>query len=258
MMRPKGVILDLDGTIKRGGQPIPGAVDAVRALLGSGIMVCYLTNNSTRSTKGSLTGLTDMGFPEAPLISSSLAASILIRERLGSARCLVVGEEGLIEELRAGGHDPIMAGKMAKGPFDALVAGLDRSFDYGKLNEALSALRGGALFIATNRDPTLPVEGGTVLPGAGSIISAIMTASGLTPLVAGKPEPFSTGLAVRGMGCLPRDVLVVGDRPETDALAAKRAGCMAALVRTGEDRPDLEPDVPRYDDIGALVRELLG
>ncbi len=257
MIHPRGVILDLDGTLRRGSEPIPGAVNAVRKLLSSDIRVCYLTNNSTRTGKETLDELMEMGFPEAPMVCSSQAASLLLKDRIGSARCLVVGEQGLLEELRTCGHRPSMAGKGAKGPFDAVVAGLDRSFDYRKLSEALDALMSGAIFIATNEDPTLPVEGGRVRPGAGAIISAIGKASGITPLVAGKPEPYSTLLAVKELGCMPEDVLVIGDRPEMDALAGKRAGCMTAVVMTGENDPEREPEVPRFDDIASLVEELL-
>ncbi|MCU0798194.1 MAG: HAD-IIA family hydrolase [Candidatus Thermoplasmatota archaeon] len=257
MIHPRGVILDLDGTLRRGSEPIPGAVNAVRKLLSSDIRVCYLTNNSTRTGKETLDELMDMGFPEAPMVCSSQAASLLLKDRIGSARCLVVGEQGLLEELRTCGHRPSMAGKGAKGPFDAVVAGLDRAFDYGKLSEALDALRSGALFIATNEDPTLPIEGGGVRPGAGAIIHAIRTASGMVPLVAGKPEPHSTLLAVKELGCIPREVMVIGDRADMDALAGKRAGCMTALVMTGEKDPGSEPEVQRFDDISSLVKELL-
>ncbi len=201
--------------------------------------------------------LKGMGFPEAPIVGSSQAASLLLSERLGSSKCLVVGEKGLMDELTACGHRAFMAGNGVRGPFDAIVAGLDRSFDYDKLSEALDALRSGALFIATNEDHTLPVEGGRVLPGAGTIISAIRTASGKVPLVAGKPEPYSTLLAVKELLCSPQDVLVIGDRADMDALAGRRAGCMTALVMTGDDVPGSGTDVPRYENIGSLVEGLL-
>jgi 4-nitrophenyl phosphatase len=222
-----------------------------------GIGICYLTNNSTRSSRETLERAISMGFPEAPMIGSAFAASMLLKDRTGPVRCLVLGEAGLLEELEQAGHLPVMAGTGERGPFKALVAGLDRQFNYSKLAEGLEALRSGALFMVTNEDPTLPVEGGKVLPGAGTISGSLRAASGKVPLVAGKPEPYSTLLAVRSLGLETGEVLVVGDRPEMDAEAAIKAGCMAAIVMTGEDRPGILPEIPRYRDLSALSSSLL-
>jgi 4-nitrophenyl phosphatase len=225
--------------------------------LDDGFRICYLTNNSTRSSRETLEQAVSNGFPEAPVIGSAFAASMLLKESKGPVRCLVLGESGLSIELERAGHRPVMAGKGEGGPFDALVAGLDRTLTYQKLAEGLGALRSGALFIATNEDPTLPVEGGRVLPGAGAITGALRAASGKIPLVAGKPEPYSTLMAARELELPPVDVLVVGDRPDMDGEAAIRAGCRAAIVMTGEDRPGVLPEIPRYRDLSALSRSLL-
>lgn len=252
----KGIILDIDGVLVRGNELVEGSLEAVRKLESAGIVICYLTNNSTRRKDMLLDGLVGSGFPPGHVVTSALAASRWVIERNGPSRCLVVGERGLSEELIGDGHEVVEAGTDG-GPFDFLVAGLDRYFDYAKLEDALNAVRNGAVFVATNRDPTLPTEGGGVLPGAGTMISAIETCTGVKPVVVGKPESFSTMLALKEMGLEPAEVLMVGDRPDTDMEAGLRAGCRCAMVLTG-DVKDLKDDrFQVYPDLLTLVRKEL-
>lgn len=250
------VILDLDGVLRRGRTPIEGSVEAVKLLNDKGVRICYLTNNSTRSRDVILEELSVMGYPAAGIISSAQAAGKLICERSGPSRCLVVGEQGLVRELEDQDHEVFEAGN-ADGDvtMDYVVAGLDRAITYTKIVDALRAIRDGAVFIATNRDPTLPIEGGGVAPGAGTIISAIETCSGTAPIVVGKPETYSTGLAIEELDMEPWEVLMVGDRPDTDILAGKRAGCNVAMVLTGDSDKPADADHPVYRDLLSLVSD---
>ncbi|MBN1538512.1 MAG: HAD-IIA family hydrolase [Candidatus Thermoplasmatota archaeon] len=252
----KGIILDIDGVLVRGKEIIKGSPEAVRSFLGRGMTVTYLTNNSTMTNEQTLMKLRSMGFPTAFVIGSAFAAATYIKEEFGPARCLVVGEMGLLQELVLAGHEAIMAGDGNRS-FDFVVAGLDRTLTYSKIDDALHAIRGGARFIATNRDPTLPVEKGEVQPGAGAVVAAISTCSGVDPIVVGKPDPYSTELALKRMGLQAEEVLVVGDRIDTDIAAGRAAGCHVALVRTG-DMVDLSgSSLPVYRDLLELSEEIL-
>src|SRR5438105_261688 len=117
---------------------------------------------------------------------------------------------------------------------DWVIAGLDRAFDYTKLTAATRAILSGARFVATNADALLPIEGGQVVPGAGSIVAAIQTATAIEPIIVGKPEPglFEHGLARLG-GLPPDQVAMIGDRLDTDVFGGRRAGLRTILVLTG-------------------------
>ncbi len=270
----KGVILDLDGVLRRGSEVIPGSIEAVRSFQEIGLKICYLTNNSTRSRSVLMRTLMDMGYPESILVSSAHAASIYIKRNFGPSTCLSVGEEGLSEELELQGHTVHLAGEgRGAGPqyvpgwssvernemtdldVDHVVAGLDRYLTYSRINDAQWCIRNGANFIATNTDPTLPFENGKVLPGAGTTISAIRKCTSVEPVVVGKPERFSTDLALEQMALGPGDVLMIGDRPDTDIEAGLRAGCHVAMVLTGDVNAPKGATYPIYPDLITLSRD---
>lgn len=253
----KGIILDIDGVLRRGKDPIPGSIEAVNGFIEMGISVCYLTNNSTRTRDDLMSSLVEMGFPECMIITSAEAAADFILIERSHSRCLVVGEEGLYKELKIARHRPVYAGQVTgRKAFDFVVAGLDRDLTYNKIKDAMEAIRSGAIFIATNTDPTLPVEGGKVVPGAGTTIAAIMECTGVDPIIVGKPEPFSTQLALTKMGLDPEDVLMVGDRMDTDIAAGLAAGCNVAMVLTGDIKEVKEKSIPVYKDLLELFKNL--
>ena len=142
---------------------------------------------------------------------------------------------------------------------DYVVVGLDRSFDYRKMAIAMSCIRRGALFVATNTDATVPSEGGE-LPGAGSIVSAIAACAGRGPdLVVGKPNPRSFEIALEKLGLEGEEVLVIGDRLETDIAGAARLGLDSALVLTGVAREgDLAGKGPKPTYVLDSLADLLG
>jgi Predicted sugar phosphatases of the HAD superfamily len=147
----------------------------------------------------------------------------------------------------------------AAGPDEAecIVVGLDRKLTYRKLEEALRCLIRGALFVATNRDPTLPTERG-LAPGAGAIVSALEAAAGReADMVIGKPSTYMYELALREHRIEPATALAVGDRLDTDVEGAKRAGLAAALVLTGATGlRELERARVKPDYVLASIRDL--
>jgi len=140
-----------------------------------------------------------------------------------------------------------------------VVVGIDRQFTYDKLLAAQQAILHGAHFIATNRDPIYPLEGGRVEPGSGSIVAAIATASGTEPEVIGKPNAAAVRLILNSVHANPRDAVMIGDRIDTDIACGKAAGIRTVLVLTGTTgsdavgrlEPELRPDVV-LNDLGGL------
>lgn len=238
------VILDLDGVVYRGDRAVDGAAGAVEALERAGIAVRYATNNSTVDRAAYVARLSRLGITASreSIVTSSSATIEHLRGRLPALRRLMaVGEAGLTDELRAAGYRVTpaeeavgdgYAGEPLDERYDAVVVGLDRSLDYRRLAAAVTAVREGARFVATNADARYPTTAG-FLPGAGSGVAAIRAATGVEPLVVGKPQPamFEAILAADGIG--PADALVVGDNPAADIVAARRAGIRSVLVLTG-------------------------
>ena len=222
-------IFDLDGTLFRGAVAIPGAVETVAALRAGGAQVRYVTNNSTLARDRYVEKLSRLGFAAAPgdVYSSALGAAEYLRGSV--ARAHVVGEAGLRAALEAAG----IRASDAEAP-EVVVVGLCRAFDYDRMTRAMRHLLDpGVRFVATNRDASLPVEGGQLLPGAGAIVASLVACSGREPELVGKPTPYLIEWILREAGVEPRDTLVVGDRVETDIVAGQRAGCSVHLVLTG-------------------------
>lgn len=224
----KGLIVDLDGSVYIGDKPIEGAPEAIEELRRRGIKVLFLTNNATKTPQEYLQKLESMGIRVAlqEILTSSVIAASYIKRVYGPSKIYVVGTKALEDVLRSYGHEVV------DSKSDVVVAGLDFNFDYQKLSRALREIRRGAKFIATNVDATIPVEG-DVMPGAGSIVKAIEVASGVKPKVVGKPSRIAIKESLRRLRLRPEEVLVVGDRLETDIKMGKRFNCLTALVLTG-------------------------
>lgn len=221
-------VFDLDGTLYRGSEPIEHALDAVERVLSEGAKVFYLTNNSTQTRGSFVSKLGKMGFPvtEEMVWNSSLGAALYcVAEGYKSAH--VLGEPGLKQTLSEYGIAE------TTGTPDVVIVGLNRSLTYQNIAEASDWVRAGVPFVATNRDATFPLEGGRFIPGAGSVVAAVETAGGVTPFTVGKPNPYLLELILKTNRLDPNDVLVVGDRMDTDIEAGRRARCPTLLVLTG-------------------------
>lgn len=221
-------IFDLDGTLFRGEEPIPGAVEAVLRLRETGAGIRYLTNNSSQTRSFYAEKLVRMGFQAYPeeVYSSATGTAVHLNER-GLKSAFVVGEPGLKQTLTESSIE------VTDSNPHAVVVGICKSFTYDLMNQAMQHIRAGAAFVATNADPTYPMEGGRFIPGAGSVVAAVKTCSEAEPFVVGKPNPFLVELILSDAGVTPTDALVVGDRMDTDIQAGRRAGCPTLLVLTG-------------------------
>lgn len=227
----RGLICDLDGTVYLSGRPLPGAVDALARLRTAGIRVLFVSNNPLRNAASYAERLTGMGIPAAAneVLTSGAVTAEWVRRNTPDARLLVLGEANLRDELTAVGAKLVDRAEQA----DVVLASFDRTFTYDKWVEAFRAIRAGARFVATNPDPTCPVDGGEV-PDCGGIIAALEVTTGRTvEVVLGKPSAAMLDAALRRLE-LPRDeVLVVGDRLGTDIAMGGANGVASALVLTG-------------------------
>ena len=238
------VIFDLDGVIYRGHEPVPGAAALVTALRHRGLLIRFATNNSMATREIYVSRLAEMGIPaELDEIVTSTSATIdHLRAHMPEVHSvLAIGAAGMLEELQAAGFAATGAAEAADGSYDggpldgsydAVVAGLDPSFDYRRLATATTAIRAGARFIATNADLRYPTPKG-FLPGAGSIVAALQAASGVEPLVIGKPAPGIFDAILEIAGVAPGEAVAIGDNPDADVVAAHRAGIRSILVLTG-------------------------
>ena len=236
----KAWILDMDGVLYRGAEVLPGVKELLDALTLRERPVMLATNNSMSTPEAYERKLAAMGLdiPASAVITSALATrDYLLRTLPEGAGIYVIGMPALREQLFAGTpFHPVQYGEEQPA---AVVIGLDLEFTYAKLKAAHEAIQRGALFIATNADSTLPTEGGLV-PGAGSIVAALATASGQDPIVIGKPETPMLEMAMFRMGAQPAETVMLGDRLDTDILAGERAGMPTVLVLTGvSTREDL-------------------
>jgi HAD superfamily hydrolase (TIGR01450 family) len=227
-------LLDLDGVVYIGGAAIPGAAQALRKADAAGMRLAYVTNNAFRTPAAVAALLTSLGVPAAAedVVTSAQAAARLLAERLpAGAPVLVIGGSGLRMALRERGLRPVSTA--ADKPL-AVVQGYAPGVDYSMLAEGGLAVAAGALFVASNGDLTIPGRRG-IAPGNGSLIQVVATATGVRPLVAGKPEPPLHHESV--LRTKARHPLVVGDRLDTDIEGAHRVGADSLLVLTGVTDP---------------------
>lgn len=245
----QGVVCDLDGVVYRGRGGVPRAAETLNSLEDRGVRVLYATNNAARPPGVVSEHLQELGVRAAPddVVTCSQAAAVEVRRMLdpGSHRVLALGGEGVAEALREQGLDVVLPTALAQATLDGrapdmvtvVVQGLGPDLRVRDFNEGVRAIAGGATWVATNDDATIP-QAGIELPGNGAWLSAVATPLRRTPdLVAGKPHPPLYRLAMDRLGVEPQACLAVGDRLETDIDGAIALGMRSALVLTGVHRP---------------------
>ena len=254
LARVRSVILDMDGVLYHGNEPIPGAREFLDFLRQRGIGFVLLTNNSTLTGAQYVAKLARMGMraTEADILTSAEAtATYLSRIAPMGTRVYVIGEDGLRTELQKRGF---VLSEDVEVPY--VVVGFDRHFDYAKMTAATRAIRAGAKFIASNPDKTYPSELG-LIPGAGAFLAAIEAATDVAPSVIGKPQPAIFELALQKLMATPQTTAVIGDGLYTDILGGHRVGLLTILLLggvTGTEQlrnPSVVPDLV-FDDIAAI------
>ncbi|MGB8647893.1 MAG: HAD-IIA family hydrolase [Anaerolineae bacterium] len=242
------LIVDLDGVLWRGAQPLPGVADFFNFLTANGVRFLLATNNAARPVHEILSRLDAMQAPVRPeqVLNSAQATALWLQRQLpAGASVLLIGEEGLYEAMAATSFRLINPTEPAltNETVAAVVVGLDRGFTYDKLRRATTEIRGGARFIATNTDATLPSENG-VLPGAGSIIAAVQTATSIQPTIIGKPHRPLFDAALEILGAPPERTAMLGDRLDTDIEGGQQLGLPTILVLTGVTTPAQAAESP--------------
>lgn len=237
------IISDLDGVTYRGEDPIESAVKAFQKWHENGFPYAFVTNNSTKTAEEFAGKLNGMGIPASAnqiVTTCDVAADRLAALVKPGSRVMIIGAASLQHSVEKRGF--VIAEKDVK----AVVAGLDRTFTFKKLTNAQTALLQGAHFIGTNPDHMLP-DGEGFEPGAGAIIKAIETASGVAPVIIGKPEIDLINRALSILRTDPASTYMLGDQIMTDILAGHKAGLPTILVRTGVPEKGPFPIQPDFE-----------
>jgi len=229
----KGLILDMDGVVWKDATPIGDLSVIFNKIRAKGLKFVLATNNSTRSVDEYVAKMAQLGatiYPHEILNSSQTVAKILRSNFEPGSEIFTIGESGLTSAIMSEGFIPVSKGT-AKDP-KAVVLGIDRKIDFEKVAEACLWIRAGVPFYATNPDPTFPTPRG-LIPGNGAWISLFTTATGVDPIIAGKPAVDMLLVSMERMGTSLDETIMVGDRLETDILGGQRVGCRTCLVLSG-------------------------
>ncbi len=249
------LIIDMDGVLWRGDEPLPGLQEFFAFLRRRHIDFVLATNNSSRLPEQYVAKLTRLGVEvavERVLTSAQATAAYLSTIAPPGARVYAIGEEGVRRALEQCGF--VLTDERAA----YVVIGWDRDLTWDKLATAALLIHAGAIFIGTNPDGNYPTKWGPV-PGNGAQLAALETTTGVAPIVVGKPEPWMYKEAMRRMGARPETTAVIGDRLDTDIAGGVRAGLTTVLVLSGISTeadlaaPSVRPDMV-YKDIRELVR----
>jgi HAD superfamily hydrolase (TIGR01450 family) len=225
------LILDLDGCVYVGGEAVPGSPEAIVALRAAGKRVAFATNNPRNSGEDYVRRLWGLGIQAsiADVVTVGGAVQHLLAERYRGRKAFAVGTPVLKKHVADSGVGLLNGSDLATRA-DVVVVGGTEDLVYDDLRVAALALRRGADFLATSRDPTHPMPDG-LWPGTGAIVAALEYSTGRKAAIVGKPEPqlFVTALDRLGDG----RTLVVGDRLDTDVAAAAKAHLDSVLVLSG-------------------------
>lgn len=229
----KALIIDMDGVIWRGDAPVGDLPATFKRIRERGLRFVFATNNGTRTSEQYVTRLQGFGVDVEPwqvITSAQAAAHGLSQKFPPGTKVFMIGEAGIRYALEEKGFEVLSTEDATHA--QAVLVGIDREITFQKMVEATLLVRSGIPFYVTNPDKTFPTPRGEI-PGAGAWYSVIVTASGVEPIVAGKPFPFLMELALEKLGTQKEETLVVGDRIETDIAAGQGVGCQTALVLSG-------------------------
>ena len=244
MPKIKCFVIDLDGVVYKGNTLVKNADKRIINMRKKG-RVFFVTNNASLHRKEYVRKLHGYGIPveKEEILTSAYVSAVYIHTNYDNPAVFVIGEKGLRQELEEQGIE------VCHRNCNLVLVGLDRGFNYDKLALALRYIEKGASFLATNNDNTLVSERG-LLPGAGAIVSALKTASRKEPIVIGKPSDIMADFILTKAGVNPEEVLLIGDRIDTEVVMGKNFGMKTALVLTGYTKQeDLEKSKIKPDYI---------
>jgi 4-nitrophenyl phosphatase len=253
----KALLLDMDGVVWRDTEAIGDLPRIFEEITSKNLKTAFVTNNATKTVEQYQEKFRGFGIDipaEHIHTSSKVTAAVLSDQHPNGGNVYAIGERGLREALEERGFT------IAEKDCVAVVVGLDRELSYEKLLRATLLIRGGAEFIGTNPDRTLPSPQGEV-PGAGTILAALEASTGMHPSVIGKPGRAMLDNALAALGVVAEDALMIGDRVDTDIAAGQSAGCKTGLVLTGVSSEQAgrawKPAVDYIEaDLATLIKKL--
>lgn len=266
------LIIDMDGVLWHGTQPMPGLTDFFKTLDDLQIPFILATNNASLTPEQYVSKLAKMGvtITKKQILTSGTATALYLSKQVNptETRVFVVGEDGATQPLidhgfmLTGLYEVNNDSDASKKGADIVVCGKDETLTWAKLATATLNIRAGATFIGTNADTTLPTEHG-ITHGNGAILAALEVATGVSPTIIGKPEPIIYQQALALLGVDPDKTVAIGDRLETDILGAVRTGIRSIMVLTGiSTEADLKESAyqPTWvmPDIRAITKALRG
>lgn len=235
---PKSYLIDMDGVLVHGSQPVPGANEFIRRLRERDAKFLVLTNNPLYTARDLAARLERIGLeiPAEAIYTSALATAKFLHDQNPYGSAFIIGDSGLSSAIHDVGyiitdHDP-----------DYVVVGETTSLSYERLTKAVRLVAAGARFIATNPDVAGPGDGG-IVPACGAITALISSATGVRPYFIGKPNPLMMRTALRTLEAHSEESVMIGDRMETDIIGGTESGLQTILVLTGVTRYE---DVERY------------
>lgn len=255
---PHAALLDIDGVLVVSWEPLPGAVEALRALRRAGVPFTLVTNTTSRTRDHIARTLADLGFPVEPgdVLTATAAAAAYLRRHHPGARCAFLNSG----DVRADLEGVTVVGLDSADVDVVLLGGAGPEFDYAALDAAFGHVLRGATFLATHRNRYWRTAAGLRLD-AGAFVAGLEDATGVEATILGKPSAAFFASALDGLGVPAGDALMVGDDLESDVLGAHHHGVTGVLVRTGKFRPadEVGPERPQHvvDSI-ADVPALLG
>lgn len=250
-MRIKAILMDLDGTVYRGRNIIPGALETIENIRSAGIRLFFFTNNSERTRTDIAGKLGGMGIPctVEDIVSSGYVATRVVK-KLGLKDVFVSGSEGLRKEFTDAGI-PLTDGHECR----TLVIGMDSGTDYAKMTVAVNAAINADTIIVCNKERVFPVENGALRPGCGAMVALIEYCSGKeADIVVGKPNAVMFDYVRDTMGCSPGEIMVVGDTYASDIAMARNCGALSVLIGDG---PQDCTKVDSIADLPSVLREYL-
>ncbi len=254
-----GIIFDIDGTVARGRQVLPGALETLAELRRRDIRFAFFTNDNSKPIRSWVERLGAMGIDvgRGEIVTAAVVAAEVMAELHPQDPILAVGDTGLLEALAAKNLDLVDFEDAQRAA--VVVMGKDPDFGQNRLAIVCNTIWNGAEFFATNYDARLPVAGGFA-PGTGAMVKAVAYATGVEPVVTGKPSPWSGRMGMRVLGVAPENGMVVGDQIATDIAMGRNAGMATVLVLTGSsDVSDVEalPHQERPDAVIAGIGDLV-